>query len=166
MPPASSLAEWIKSFRELHERARSGKLQAPADLETYRAARDELARALLSAQRLTVKPGETPRASLRVARALQVDLDLLTSSARAITIDLCTGGFACLLAKAPPIGDEVGFSLRLPGTDALKGKVRVADLKPQQGNVRVSFQFCGLDAADRERVEMFVFDTILGQLVT
>jgi len=162
MPPSVSLAEWLKGFRELHERARGGQL-SKAELETYRGARDELARALLSAQRLTVKPGETPRQSLRVARALQVDLDLLTSTARAITIDLSTGGFACLLAKAPS-GDEFGFSLRLPGAEALTGKVRVADVKPQQGNVRISFQFCGLSAEDRERVELFVFDTVLSQI--
>lgn len=163
MAPPLSLAEWMKGFRDFHERARSGKL-GPDDLQTYRAARDELARALLSAQRLTVKPGETPRSSLRVARALQVDLDMLTSSARAITVDLCTGGFACLLAKAPPSGDEIGYSLRLPGTDPLTGKVRVADIKPQQGNVRVSFQFVGMSGEERERVELFVFDTVLAQL--
>jgi hypothetical protein len=165
MPPAMTLVQWLKGFRELHERAKAGKLVG-ADVAAYRDARDELARALLGAQRLTVKPGETPRQSLRVARALQVDLDLFTSSARAITIDLSTGGFACLLAKAPPAGDEFTFTLRLPGTEALTGKVRVADIKPQQGNVRVSFQFCGLPEADRERVEIFVFDTVLGQMVT
>jgi len=165
MAPPVSLSEWMKAFRELHERARTGRLSGP-EAEGYRAARDELARALLSAQRLTVKPGETPRQSLRVARALQVDLDLLTSNVRAITIDLCTGGFACLLAKAPPLGEEFGFTLRLPGAEALGGKVRVADVKPQQGNVRVSFQFSGLPAEERERMETFVFDTVLSQIVS
>jgi len=164
MAAPSTLAEWMRGFRDLHRRARGGKLSA-SELETYRAARDELARALLGAQRLTVKPGETPRKSLRVARALQVDLDLLTSSARAITIDLSTGGFACLLAKPPPLGDEFGFSLRIPGSEPLSGRVRVADVKPQQGNVRVSFQFSGLPEEDRERIEMFVFDTVLGQIM-
>jgi len=165
MPAAMTLAQWLKGFRGLHERARSGKLSA-AEASEYRDARDELARALLGAQRLTVKPGETPRQSLRVARALQVDLDLVTSNARAITIDLSSGGFACLLAKAPPAGDEFGFTLRLPGGEALSGKVRVADVKPQQGNVRVSFQFCGMPPDDRERVELFVFDTVLALMVS
>jgi len=165
MAPPLSLAEWLKQFRAMHERARAGKL-SKAEEEAYRGARDELARALLQAQRLTVKPGETPRQSLRVARALQVDLDLVTASARAITIDLSTGGFACLLAKAPPAGDEYSFTLRIPGADPLLGKVRVADVKPQQGNVRVSFAFSGLSPEDRERVELFVFDTVLSQMVT
>ena len=129
MPPSVSLSEWMKAFRELHERARSGKL-SPAEADGYRAARDELARALLSAQRLTVKPGETPRQSLRVARALQIDLDLLTSNTRAITIDLCTGGFACLLAKAPPLGEEFGFSLRLPGAEIQIAPTKTVGFKP------------------------------------
>ena len=162
-PPPVSLAEWIQAFRELHEKARRAQLSKQEEV-AYRAGRDELARALLAAQRLTVKPGETPRQSLRVARALQVDLDLLTSSARAITIDLSTGGFSCLLAKQLPPGDEVGFSLRIPASEPLAGRVRVTDVKAQQGNVRVSFQFLGLEAADRERMELFVFDAVLAQL--
>ena len=165
MAPPVSLAEWMKGFRELHERAKQGQLSA-AEQDTYRAGRDELARALLSAQRLTVKPGETPRQTLRVARALQVDLDLLTSRARAITIDISAGGFSCLLAKAPPQGDEVSFSLRIPGAEALAGKARTADVKPQQGNVRASFVFAGLESAERDRMELFVFDSILTQIAT
>src|SRR5512142_484314 len=151
MAPPLSLAEWIRGFKELHAKAHAGKL-SKAEADSYRGARDELARALLGAQRLTVKPGETPRQTLRVARALQVDLDLLTSSVRAITIDLSTGGFACLLAKAPPTGDEFSFTRRMPGAEPLVGKVRVADVKPQQGNVRVSFQFVGVGAEEKERV--------------
>ncbi|MGC3998530.1 MAG: PilZ domain-containing protein [Anaeromyxobacter sp.] len=164
-PPAtsSSLADWLRSFRQLHERARRGQL-SPAEAETYRGGRDELARALLAAQRLTVKPGETPRQALRVARALQVDLDMLTSTARAITIDISTGGFSCLLAKAPPMGDEVSVALRVPGAEPLKGKARVVDVKPQAGNVRVCFSYVGLEQADRERIELFVFDSVLAQL--
>jgi hypothetical protein len=165
MAPPVSLAEWMKGFRELHERAKRGQLSS-AEQDGYRSGRDELARALLSAQRLTVKPGETPRQALRVARALQVDLDLLTSRTRAITVDISAGGFSCLLAKAPPSGDEVGFSLRIPGAEALAGKAHTADVKPQQGNVRVSFAFVGLEAAERDRMELFVFDTVLAQIST
>jgi hypothetical protein len=161
---STSLADWLAAFRALHERARSGSL-SPADWRTYRAGRDELAKALLGAQRLTLKPGDIPRQALRVARALQVDLDLLTSRQRAVTIDFSTGGFSCLLAKGPPVGEEVGFSLRLPAAEPLAGRARVADLRPQPGSARVSFQFVGITDADRERLELFVFDTALAQLV-
>jgi hypothetical protein len=158
-----SLSAWLSQFRDLHERARRKALDE-RDLATYRHGRDELARALLAAQRLTLKPGETPRQALRVARALQIDLDLLTSRERAISIDLSTGGFSCLLAKAPPLGDEVGYSMRVPASEPLAGRARLADVKPQAGNVRVAFQFVGMSAEDKERLELFVFDTVLAQL--
>jgi hypothetical protein len=160
-----SLAQWLATFREMHERARRGALDA-RDLAIYKAGRDELARALLAAQRLTLKPGETPRQALRVARALQVELDLLTSRERAITLDLSTGGFACLLAKGPPIGDEIGFTMRMPAAEPLAGRARVADVKPHAGNVRAAFQFLNLSAEEKERLEAFVFDTVLAQLTS
>jgi hypothetical protein len=159
----SGLAQWLLEFRQLHEKARRGQL-GDRELQLYRNGRDELARALLAAQRLTLRPGETPRRALRVGRALQVDLDLVTSRERAVTIDLSTGGFSCLLAKAPPVGDEVGFSLRLPAADPLAGRARVTDVRVLPGNVRVSFQFTGQAEADKERLELFVFDTVLAQL--
>lgn len=157
------LGEWLSEFREMHEKARRKQLDA-TDLQTYRKGRDELARALLAAQRLTLKPGETARRALRVARALQVDIDMLTSRERAITIDVSTGGFSCLLAKAPPLGDEVSVSMRIPASDPLACKARIADAKVQAGNVRLAFQFTGLSDEDKERLELFVFDTVLAQL--
>jgi PilZ domain-containing protein len=159
----TTLAAWLSAFRILHEKARKGTLVG-IERDDYHAGRDELARALLAAQRLTVAQGQPPRQAIRVARALQLDLDLLTSRERAITLDLSTGGFSCLLAKAPPLGDEARFSLRLPGAEALSGHARVTDAKPNAGNVRVSFQMIGLSPEERERVELFVFDTLLAQL--
>lgn len=158
----SGLQAWLKAFRGMHEEARNGRLGAD-DEAAYRAGRDELARALLAVQRLSLKPGETPRQALRVARALQVDLDFLTSAVRAVTIDLSTGGFACMLARPPPSG-EIRFVLRMPAAEPLSGVGRVVDVKALPGNVRAAFQFVGLNAAERERVELLVFDTVLGQL--
>ncbi len=159
-----SLVEWISAFRELHERARRGALTA-GELTAYRSGRDELARALLAAQRLTLKSGETPRQALRVARALQLELDLPTMRVRSVTVDLSTGGFSCLLDKAPPVGDEVGVSLRLPAADPVVCRARITDARPQGGHVRVAGRFEAMPPADRERLELFVFDTVLAQLV-
>jgi hypothetical protein len=158
-----TLTEWLLGFRALHEKARRGQLRE-ADAVRYRAGREELARALLTAQRLQLKAGETPRRAMRVARALQVDLDLGTSAQRAVTVDISTGGFSCLLQKAPALGDEVGFSLRLPAADPIAGRARVQDVKVLPGNVRIAFMFKALAEADRERMELFVFDTVLAQL--
>lgn len=159
-----SLADWLSKFRDMHEKARRGQLN-PREAAVYKAGRDELARALLAAQRLTVKPGETARSALRVSRALQLELDLPTAQVRAVTIDVSTGGFSTLLSKAPALGEELRFSIRLPAAEPLAGRCRVTDVKAQTGNVRVSAQFIGLSPEDRERLEVFVFDTVLAQLV-
>lgn len=158
-----SLGEWLSAFRELHEKARRKQL-SHSELLIYRTGRDELARALLAAQRLTLKPGETPRRTLRVARALQVDIEVLTSSIRAISVDISIGGFSCLLSKTLPLGEEVGVSMRIPASEPIVCRCRVADVKPQSGNVRAAFQFASLSDEDRERLEMFVFDTVLAQM--
>lgn len=159
----TSLSEWLSAFRALHEKARRRQL-GPGEEQTYKAGRDELARALLAAQRLTVKSGQTARQALRVARALQIEVDLPTERERAVTVDLSTGGFCTLLAKAPPLGDQVGISLRLPATEPLVCKARITDVRPLAGHVRVSGAFVGLSAEDRERLELFIFDTVLAQL--
>ncbi len=158
-----SLFEWLAAFRQLHERARRGPL-SPRDQALYRAGRDELARAMLAAQHLTLRPGETARRALRVARALQVDLDFALSHERTVTLDVCVGGFSCLLAKAPSLGEEVKFQLRMPAAEPLSGTARVNDVKPHAGNVRVAFTFAGLDEALKERLERFVFDAVLAAL--
>jgi hypothetical protein len=160
----TTLAEWILSFRALHEKARRGKL-LDAEAARYRSARDELGRALLVGQRLQIKPGETPRRALRISRALQVELELGAGPQRAITIDFSTGGFSCLLPRAPALGEEIGFTLRLPLTDPIAGRAGVREVKPlTAGNVRVSFTFKTISDADRDRVELFVFDVVLTQL--
>jgi hypothetical protein len=160
---ATSFADWLAAFRELHEQAGRGAL-SPADQTAYRVGRDELARALLASQRLTLKPSETPRQALRVARAVQVDLALATGNVRTVTIDLGNGGFACRLARAPAHDEHAGVSLRLPGGAAVVCRARVAAIVPQPGTVRVSFQLEALDDESRERLERFVFDTVLAQL--
>jgi hypothetical protein len=157
------LADWLRLFRSLHEKAMKGTL-SPEDAAAYRTGCDELARALIGAQRLTLRPGEVPRHTLRVARALQVDLETPISHVRAMTIDIGVGGFASILAKAPPAGEEQTCTIRIPGGAPLVTTVLPADVKPQPGSVRVSFTFRRLPEPDRARLEMLVIDTALSQL--
>ena len=159
-----SLTEWLLAFRALHEKARRGRLLGP-EAARYRAAREELARAFVTAQRLQLKPGETPRSAMRVSRAIPVELELAAKQ-RATTSDLSTGGFSCVVSAkaAPALGAELGFSLKLPGGIAVAGRARVADVKPLPGNVRLSLGFTQVSEADRERMEMLVVDTVLAQL--
>jgi len=159
------LADWLRLFRTLHDRAKKGEL-AGTDADDYRAGCDELARALMSAQRLTLKPGEVPRHALRVARALQVTLETPVSSIRAMTIDVCVGGFAVLLAKPPPAHEEQTATLRIPGGDAIAATVLPAEAKQQPGTVRVSFTFKKLPDEAKQRLELLVIDTALSQLAS
>jgi PilZ domain-containing protein len=157
------LAEWLKEFRALHEKAKKGAL-AGAELTAYRAGRDELARALLVAQRIAVPAGQAPRRALRVSRALQADLEFVDGNIRAMTVDVSPGGFGALLPRPPKVGEELKVSLRLPGGEALRAEARVVEAKPHAGSARASFQLMGLDEADAERLELFVFETVLAQL--
>ncbi|MEI7705744.1 MAG: PilZ domain-containing protein [Deltaproteobacteria bacterium] len=155
-----SLKDWVARFRTQHELARGGKLSGDS-LTAYRAMRDELARALLGAQTASLRSGEVPRQVLRVARALQADLEWSVDRARAVTQEISAGGFSALLAKAPPTDEEVKVKLRLPGVESVAGLARVVGVVVQPSVVRVSFAFQGLSDAERERVEIAVFDTVL-----
>jgi hypothetical protein len=158
-----ALADWLRVFRTVHDKAKAGGL-APKDLEDYRAGCDELARALMAAQRLPLRPGEPPRHQLRVARALQVDLETPLSRVRAMTVDVSVAGFSVLAAKAPPAGEEQTATVRVPGGEPVVATVVPAELKQQPGTVRVSFTFKKLADAERQRLELLVIDTALSQL--
>lgn len=159
-----SLAAFLARFRELHKKGGAGTL-SPEEREEYRRGRDELARAVLAVQRLSLKPGETARQSLRVARALQVDLGWPKGQVRALTLDLSMGGFASLMAKAPAQSEVVACVFRLPGGGELAAKARVVDVVVQASSVRVAFTFQDMPEEDRDRVERVVFDTVLDQIV-
>ena len=155
-----SLKEWLVRFKAQHEQARAGRLSGDG-MADYRAGRDELARALLGAQAASLKPGEVPRQALRVARALQADLEWSVDRVRAVTQELSAGGFSALLAKTPPTDEEIKVQLRLPGGEIVSGRARVAGSVVLPAVVRVSFAFQGLGAADRDRLEFAVFVTVL-----
>jgi len=157
------LAVWLKRFRALHESAKQGALP-PADLAAYRAGRDELARALLAAQKAVARPGEAARRQLRASRALQVEIDFGKEKIKAMTLDVSAGGFGVLLARPPTPGDMVKVSLRLPGQEPVAGLARVADVKVQPGNARAALAWNGLPEAEIERIETLVFDTVLDQI--
>jgi hypothetical protein len=158
-----SLKDWLIRFKAQHEQARAGTLSGDG-LADYRAGRDELARALLGAQVAALKAGETPRQALRVARALQADLEWSVDKVRAVTQDLSAGGFSALLAKAPPTDEDVKVQLRLPGAEMLGGRARVVGSIIQPAAVRVAFAFTGMAPAERDRLEFLVFDTVLQQI--
>lgn len=157
------LAQWLTTFRALHEKGKLGGLEGSEERD-YKAGREELARALVAAQHLNLQPGQSPRQALRVARALQVDLESPVRKERLTTFDLSMGGFSALLARAPAPDEVLSATLRLPGVEAVVTSVSLAGIKAQPGNVRVSFAFNHLEGAAAERLEVAIFDAVLGQL--
>ena len=163
-PSLLALPAWLEAFRDLHRRARVGRLSGPAQRE-YLVIRAELGRMLLVAQQITREFGHGARQTVRVAWALQVDLALAGDRVRAVTLDVSRGGFATLLGRAPPEVAEVEFSIRLPGEEPVAGKARVAAAIPRASDVRVSFAFSDVSESALDRLESALFDLILDRLV-
>jgi PilZ domain len=159
-----SFSAWLSGLRDLHERARAGQLD-PDRLSAYRTSRDELMRSLLIAQQITREYGHSARQSMRMAWALQVDLEPSRECIRAVTLDISAGGFSALLGSTPPPGRDLVFSMRLPGTTPLQGTTRVVASIAKSGNHRVSFAFASVGPDDVERLKSFLFDRVLALLV-
>lgn len=157
------LAEWLENFRELHERARAGKLSV-AELRGYHDGRDELATALIAAQRLTLNPALPARHSLRVARAVQVDFAMPGGKERCMTLDLSLSGFAAMMGKQPSLTMPLDVTLRMPDGVPLEARVLVQGARRQGASHRVSFAFKQLLPADEERLGFVVFDVALSLL--
>src|SRR5438067_10809836 len=123
-PDWTSLDDWVTAFRALHEKARKGKLDAPA-LGRYEQDREVLAKALLIAQRLVVKPGQSARQSLRVHLSLPVELVIAGQRReQTTTLDLGMGGFAILLPKSVRVQEKVEFVLTLRDGETVSGRAR------------------------------------------
>ena len=160
-----TLGESLKEFRDLHEKAKSGALGSP-DMAKYHAVRDEVAHLLLSEQHVGLLAGQRPRRALRVARALQADIEFDGDTVRGVTLQVSSGGFGALLTRAPQVGEQVKIALRVPGSRKLQARARVVDVKQRLENATASFQFVDLDEPEIERMEVFVYDAILEQFAS
>ena len=157
------LRRWLQAFKDLHERARKGTLNA-TEREKYLEQREELARAVVAGQQLTTLPGHTARQMMRVAKALQIDLDLNEGRQRFMTMHISAGGFGTLMVKPPTQGQAVGFVLKIPGaTEPMVGRVKMLDAQKRTGNFLVSFAFEDLTPEGLEQLEMVLFDSVLQQ---
>jgi len=166
MGPAdwTSLVDWVVAFRARHEDAREGKLDR-REMSRYEQERELLAKALLVAQRLSVKPGQTARQTLRVVRVLAVELVLGARREQTTTLDLGLGGFAVLLEKPPRVLERIEFALSLRSAgSAVRGRVRVVNVQRKGKLYRVAFAFEDLSTVDAERVRFEIFDAVLARI--
>ncbi len=157
------LRDWIAAVHALHLRVERGEALTAEESGQYREAREELARLLLAAQRLSLKPGETAREALRIVRALPLELSLSDGALRATTLDLSVGGFSALLPRAPVPFAEATFTLRLR-SGPLQGRARVVGVFEQDGAFRASFSLEGHSPEDAQRLESELFDAALSEL--
>lgn len=153
---------WIAEFRALHDRARRGELSG-ADRTRYLADRNDFARALLASQRLTLAPGQRPREILRAKRALRVELVLTGRTETALTLDVSSGGFSAFLGEEPG-PNALAVKLLVPQGDPVAANASCVHSARFQGRVRCSFRFEEIGEADRERLELLVFDALLEHL--
>ncbi len=156
------LTAWLAAFGKLHERARQGGLSA-AEERQYAAGREELARAMVAAQKIPLPPGETARDGYKAARALPIDLDLSAGRVRALTLEFSRRGFATLLEKPPPVTEAVGFVLRAPGSDPITGRCRLVETVHRGNSQWSRFAFKDLPPEAAEKMEMLVIDSLLAQ---
>lgn len=135
-------------------------------MRSYRDGRDALARVLLAAQQVTLPLGQEARRSVRVARALEIRVEIPGRSERAPTLDISVGGLATWMALPMQSGDEASITLSLPRGEELRARARVVGVQRHDASTRssVRFQFVDLAANDCERLEMYVFDAILEHL--
>jgi len=155
------LAKWLQDFRALHQKARNNTLTA-REHDAYLAGRNELARAILASQKMGLVPGQVPRQALRAARVLPIEIEVHGRMRPHLTMEISAGGFASILAEAPPNDRLVRFSLKLPNEQELiSGEAACVQTTPQPGRCRCCFRFENLGSIDREKLELFVFDVLL-----
>jgi CheY-like chemotaxis protein len=153
----------LSAFRELHERARAGKL-AGSELRLYRTMRSDLAQAFLAMQHVALPQRSRARRAVRVMMQLRVELDM-GERVHTATTDLGVGGFSAVLALAPAVGARVPFRMQVGDAEWIAGAARVANVTAVgPAGHRVGFSYLNLTPEQLDRVEMRVFDAVVMQL--
>ncbi len=153
----------IARFRELHEDYKGGAYKSPDALKFYDTERDAFMAAMLQAQQLTLRAGQSLRQALRVNREERLVVVLGPRREGSLTIDIGMGGFAAMMG---PFAAHIicDFELGSP-PDAITGRARVINsMKLPNGSYRTSFQLTTLEDDHRRRLETMVVDTALASI--
>jgi hypothetical protein len=157
--------EWLNRLEALHYQIREREPVSEADQAWYRAGRDALLATAIEVQSVSLTSGTRRRSSIRIARAAQVLLEARGWSVQTLTVDLGGGGFAALLEVPPPVEEWIRATLVLPGDGPVVTTVAVADARNVSGLVRVAFRFSEPSVEVQRRVEDYMMDSVLEQLV-
>lgn len=158
-------SEWLNRLEALHDQVRSGEPISAEAMEWYRGARKALLETAVTVQAQALIGSAVQRSSIRITRSAQVLLEARGWGHQTLTADLGTGGFAAFLEAPPPVTEWIKATLVLPGEGAVVATVAVADVKTVTGLVRVAFRFSEPSADVQRRVENYMVDSLLEQLV-
>jgi hypothetical protein len=158
------LQQFVVELSALHEKAKKGQL-SPSERMEYERDRDELATALVNAQRIALKPGEMPRRALRVGRVLSLEITAGTVITKTITLEVSSGGFSVNTSTIPAAwNNPVSFRLKLPDGREIKGTAQLVNSQQQPTHTRVGFSITQIPDEEREALTRVVFDDVLGKL--
>lgn len=155
----------INRLHELHQKRKHNALDA-SESARYEALREDFARAYVKANRISMRPGQTPRQVVRVPSAIQVELTFGPRIDKTITLDLSPLGLAALVGADIAIGTPCAFLLRVR-PDPLRGRGRIVSCSRYgsgSSSFRVSVAFDTLTGPDVGRLEDLVLETALNAL--
>ena len=96
-----SIREAFYRFRELHEEYKAGAFKSPEALKYYESERDAFMQALVLAQQLTLRPGQSARQTIRITREMRLVLVIGPRREGTLTVE---DALAQLKGKAPARG--------------------------------------------------------------
>ncbi len=153
-------SEWMNAFRVAHERSKMGGLNS-SEKEKYVGMREELARSLVAAQRLTVPEGAPARRFFRVSQAFALELDNVS---RTLTKDISRSGFSAMVPSSFKEGQRVSFKLTLGREqDPVTGQATIVAAPKVGAMVRASFSLETLAETEADRLETALFDAVLAR---
>jgi len=160
-----ALADWLGELLRLNTKALEGKLEQDERVR-YERCRDELADAIVSSQRIVLRPGEAARHAMPVAQMVPVEIDMPSGPLRTTTVEVSARGFAALLGGPPDVGQRLQVLLKIGRRESVGGETVVSDVKMQPFNYRVQFNFLNLSPPEREKLEEAVFQMLLSQMAS
>lgn len=157
------LAEFVTALQHLHEKAKKGQLTGNEQSD-YDAGRNQLATAMLAAQKITVPQGGKSRDYLRAPKMIGVDLQVPGGKFNVVTVEVWPRGFAALVAEGLPLNQPVKAQMKLRTGLAVECEATPFEAKRQASNFKVSFNLTHVADADVEQVALIVYDEILAKL--
>jgi hypothetical protein len=158
------IREALARFYDLHQQYKAGTFKTSGGAALYESEREAFTRAFVQAQQLAMRPGQSARQALRVARAERLALQIGPRRESTVTLDVGVGGFSALVG---PLAVRIVCDFELGSApDAVGGRARVVASAPQpDGGVRTSFAIDAMSEPDKRKLEILVIDSALKSLV-